>query len=518
MLFRSILEDLERLLSCGRSAHEWSMFKGRLEFTLGLPWKEETEQKGDIDAVAKTLDEDHYGLKYPKGRICDGIAPKILNPEGKSQILCFVGPPGVGKTSLAKSIARALGRKLIIMSVGGIRDEAQIRGHRVTYIGALPGQILKLIRRCGTKDPVFVIDEIDKISHSSTSSGDPESAMLEVLDPEQNYAFTDHYLDCAYDLSKVMFIATANMEDGISPSLRDRMDIITLPGYLEDEKTEIAKKYLIPKWMQEVGLLQNKVTANFSDGIIRKLIRGYTREAGVRKLENLIAAISRKITTLYLRSRTEGNPIDQFMVDDKMTENFLGPMKFTNNKARPTKIGQAIGLAWTPVGGDILCVQSVMYPRSAGKKTFARTGMQGDVMKEADEVAMTLNKNRLKAMHPDLLKEWRRDSIHLHIPEGAIPKDGPSAGITVFMALHSLAIKKPIRELVAMTGEIDLGENVLPVGGIREKVVAAANMGIREIFLPKENERNLYDIPDSAKEKLQFHFVTCVQEVIDKAF
>lgn len=513
-------EDLKKLVSYEtpkNNTHEWPLYKGRLDFMLGLPWNEQTGQKSDINLVAQTLDEDHFGLKHPKERICEGIAPKILNPEGRSQILCFIGPPGVGKTSLAKSIARALGRKLISMSVGGVRDEAQIRGHRITYIGSQAGEILKLIRRCGAKDPVFVIDEVDKIGKHSTS-GDPSSALLEVLDPEQNVSFRDHYLNSGFDLSKVMFICTANVEEQIQPALKDRMDRIRLPGYLPIEKLEIAKKYLIPKWMQDTGLAKHGVEVEFSDEVIQKIIQGYTNEAGVRKLENLIAAILRKIAGRYLRSRDEGAPKTSFVISEDILTELLGPEKTFKDKARPTKVGEAIGLAWTEVGGSILFVQSVLYPNPVGKKAFARTGMQGDVMKEADEVAMTLVRNILQDLDPERSKKWRRNGIHLHIPEGAIPKDGPSAGITAFAALYSLATKRVVRPFVAMTGEIELVGNVLPVGGIREKVVAAERAGIKEIILPKANERNLHDVPESVKEKLAFHFVETLDEMVAIAF
>ena len=515
-----VKEDLNKLLSFRNpqaNFHEWPLYKNHLDFMLGLPWNTQTGQKTDINLVAQALDEDHYGLKHPKERICDGIAPKILNPEGKGQILCFIGPPGVGKTSLAKSIARALSRKLIRMSVGGIRDEAQIRGHRITYIGSQPGEIVKLIRRCGAKDPVFVIDEVDKIGKHSVS-GDPSSALLEVLDPEQNFSFRDHYLNCGFDLSKVMFICTANVADEIHPALKDRMDIIRLPGYLPEEKLEITKRYFVSKWTGEVGLAKNKVQVVFSEEVIQGIIQGYTSEAGVRKLENLIAAILRKIARRYLELRDRGNPFSEFIVTENVVSEFLGPVKVFMDKARPTKIGEAIGLAWTEVGGSILYVQSVMYPSPIGKKVFARTGMQGDVMKEADEVAMTLNRKRFKEANSETSKEWRKSGVHLHIPEGAIPKDGPSAGLTVFASLHSLGLGRSLRPFIAMTGEIDLMENVLPVGGIREKVVAAERAGVKEVILPKANERNLYDVPESTKENLTFHFVETIDEMVEVAF
>ncbi len=510
-----VIEDIERLKSFGSpqgNTYEWPKFIKRLDFILGLPWKEETAQESDINKVANILDEDHYGLQHVKDRICESIAPKILNLEGKGHIICFVGPPGVGKTSLAKSIARALNKILTRMSVGGVRDEAQIRGHSYTYVGSEPGQILKLMKRCGVRNPVFVIDEIDKLGNMSTS-GDPSSAMLEVFDPEQNNSFKDHYVACGFDLSKVMFIATANVEENIIPPLRDRMDIIRLPGYLEVEKIEIAKRYLVPRWLKETGLFQNKVQIDWEDGIIAKLIRGYTSEAGVRNLERTIASILRKISREYLRSQGEEKPLTQFTVTQDRVHEYLGPFKFFKNRARPTMVGEVIGLAWTPVGGDILYVQVETYPRLQDKKVFARTGMQGDVMKESDEVALTVMRNR----HPESSDMLSKIAIHLHIPDGAVPKDGPSAGITIETALESKITNRTVKPNLAMTGEMDLKGRVLPVGGIREKIVAAERAGIEEIIMPKENERDLYDVPEDVKDKLIFYFVETIDQVLEIA-
>jgi len=515
-----VTEDIEKLISFGSpqgNTYEWPKYMRRVDFILGLPWKNEAPEGGDIVKVEQILDEDHYGLEHVKRRISEGIAPRILNPAGKGQILCFVGPSGIGKTSLAKSVARALGRKYIRMSLGGVNNEAQIRGHSITYIGSEPGEILKLMKRCGQKNPVFVIDEIDKLGRMSVQ-GDPSAAMLEVFDPEQNNSFKDHWVACGFDLSKVMFIATANVEDTIHPALRDRMDIIRLPGYLEVEKIEIAKRYLMPRLLTDLGLIQNSVEVVWEEELISKIIRSYTHEAGVRGLERTIATLLKKICREYLKSKTEGEPKQRFEITEKKVYEYLGPPKFTKDKARPTKIGEVIGLAWTPVGGDILYVQSETFIRSPDKKAFARTGMQGDVMKEADEVAMTLVKNRIETKHPDLIKKWVRSGIHLHIPEGAIPKDGPSAGITAFTSLYSLAIKQPVKRFLAMTGEIDLKQNVMSVGGIREKVVAAERAGIEEVMMPKENERNLHDVPQAVKDKLKFHFVETIDEVLAIAF
>src|SRR3989344_3918229 len=513
---RVVTEDVKRLMSFGdpqSNSYEWPKFMGRLEFILDLPWKEETVQESDIVKVAQVLDEDHYGLSYVKDSICDQLAPKLLNPEGKGHILCLVGPPGVGKTSLAKSVARALGRKYIRMSLGGVRDEAQIRGHKITYIGSEAGEILKEMKRCGVKNPVFVVDEIDKLGNMS-HSGDPASAMLEVFDPEQNNSFKDHYTACGFDLSKVMFIATANIEDNIIPPLRDRMDILRLPGYLEVEKKEIANRYLIQRWMREVGLTKNNIDVQWDDGVVSSLIRGYTREAGVRNLERTIATILRKISRVYLKSRNEEKPVIKFIVTQEQVHKYLGPPKFFGDQARTTMIGEAVGLAWTPVGGDILIVQAEMYPMLQDKKVLARTGMQGDVMKESDEVAMTVLKN----LNPTLCKKLSENAIHLHTPEGAVPKDGPSAGVTIVTALYSELENRPVKQNLAMTGEIDLKANVLPVGGIKEKIVAAERAGIKEIIMPKDNERNLHDVPKEVKDKLRFHFVETIGEVIKIAF
>ncbi|OGN21258.1 MAG: endopeptidase La [Candidatus Yanofskybacteria bacterium RIFCSPLOWO2_01_FULL_41_34] len=511
-----IMEDLEKLKSLGSpqgNNYEWPKYMRRVDFILGLPWKEETVQEGNISKVAQILDEDHFGLVCEKDSICDQVAPKLLNPGSRGSIICLVGPPGTGKTSLAKSIARALNRKYIRMSLGGVRDEAQIRGHGITYVGAEPGEILKLMKRCGVKNPLFVIDEIDKLGQMSTS-GDPSAAMLEVLDPEQNGTFKDHFVACGFDLSRVMFIATANQEHTIHPALRDRMDVTRLPGYLEVEKVEIAKRHLIPRLMKDLGLIQNNVEVAWEEGLISKIIRSYTNEAGVRNIERALAKILKKICRAYLKSKNEEEPVTKFNVTEQKVHEYLGPPKFTKDRVRPTKVGEAIGLAWTPVGGDILYVQVETYPRLQGKKVFARTGMQGKVMEESDEVALTLVRNR----HPELSEKLSELAIHLHIPNGAVPKDGPSAGITIVSALESEITNKPIKFNLAMTGEIDLKGRVLAVGGIREKIVAAEGAGIESIIMPKDNERNLHDVPEAVKDKLIFHFVESIDEVLENAF
>lgn len=511
-----VIEDIGRLKSFGNpqgNTYEWPKFMKRLDFILDLPWKEETAQESDITKVAQALDEDHYGLDKVKKRICESIAPKILNPEGKGHIICFIGAPGVGKTSLAKSIARALNKKYTRMSVGGVRDEAQIRGHGVVYIGSEAGEILKLMKRCGVRNPVFVIDEIDKLGNMSTA-GDPSSAMLEVLDPEQNNSFKDHYVACGFDLSKVMFIATANVEENIILPLRDRMEVIRLPGYLEVEKIQIAQIYLVPRWMKEVGLTQNNVQVDWEENLISEIIRGYTGEAGVRNLERTIASILRKIAREHLESKNKNSPVTKFCITWQKVQEYLGPPKFTKDSVQLTKVGEAIGLAWTPVGGDILCIQVATYPRLHDKKVFARTGMQGKVMQESDEVALTLIRNR----HSSEAERLSGLAIHLHIPEGSVPKDGPSAGVTILSALESRITGVALKPNLAMTGEIDLMGRVKAVGGIREKIVAAERAGIKEVIMPKDNERNLYDVPKDVRDRLKFHFVETVDEVLAIAF
>ena len=515
-----VMEDLEKLKSFGdpqRNTYEWPKYMRRVDFILNLPWKEETVQESDITKVAQVLDEDHYGLANEKDSICDQVAPRLLNPNGKGSIICLIGPPGVGKTSLAKSVAKALNRKYIRMSLGGIRDESQIRGHAITYIGSEPGDILKLMKRCGVKNPLFVVDEIDKLGHMSVS-GDPSAAMLEVFDPEQNNSFKDHWVACGFDLSKVLFIATANQEDTIHPALRDRMDITRLPGYLEVEKIEIAKRHLIPRLMQDLGLVQNDIEVVWKDELISKIIRGYTHEAGVRNLERTLGKILRKICRAYLKSRNEENPVTKFEMTEQNIHEYLGPYRFSKDRARPTTIGEAIGLAWTPVGGDILYVQAEFYDRLDGKKVLDLTGMQGDVMKESDKLALTRLRNILRETNPELADKLKNNAIHLHIPEGAVPKDGPSAGITIFSALYSEVTGKLVKQNLAMTGEIDNKARVLPVGGIREKIVAAERAGIEEIVMPKDNERNLHDVPISVKQKLRFHFVETIDQVLEIVF
>ena len=509
-----IVEDFERLKILGEgrgpSSADYSVFINHVDFFLSLPWNKENEQEKSIENVKNKLDDDIAGQDSVKQRIGDYIAPKMLNPKGRAGILCFVGPPGVGKTYFGASIAQALNRKFIRMSLGGVSDEAEIRGHRRTYIGALPGKVLQYIKQCESKNPVFVFDEIDKMERSSR--GDPSAALLEVLDPEQNHSFTDHYLDAGFDLSQVFFICTANVEHDIPPALRDRMDIIRLPGYLETEKLEIAKKFLVPKALVEVGLTQNDVKVIFPDEVILKIIREYTREAGVRDLARRITQISRKNAGKFLQ---HGGSIKSIQMNPETVESFLGPPKHRREDAKLTGVGVAIGLAWTPYGGEILRVQSRFFP--AVKKdefTFSQTGLQKEVMLEANKAALTIVRNKTGQKEEDT---WLK-SIHLHIPEGAIPKDGPSAGITTLCSLYSLFTRKIAKPFLAMTGEIDLEENILPIGGVKEKVIAAMRAGIKEVMLPSGNEPDLHDVPKEIKDSLKFIFVSTVDEALNVVF
>ena len=494
--------ELNRLAKMHPSSAEYTVASTYLDWLTELPWKASTTDNLDIKKARKVLDDDHFGLEKPKRRIIEYLAVRKLKPDSKGPILCLAGPPGTGKTSLGASIARALGRKFHRISLGGVRDEAEIRGHRRTYVGALPGRIIQGLRRVGSNNPVFMIDEIDKVG--SDFRGDPSSALLEVLDPEQNHTFSDHYLDVPFDLSKVMFICTANVLDTIPSALRDRMEVIQLLGYTEDEKIKITQRYLIPRQRKENGLKNNEIS--FSVVTIRKVISGYTREAGLRNLEREIATICRGVATKI----AEGS-IKKATIKPEDIAEYLGPVRFTTEaKARLSTPGVAMGLAWTPVGGDLLFIEATGMK---GKKGLTLTGQLGDVMKESATAALSFIRSHAKELGVDE-EYFDNHDIHIHVPAGAIPKDGPSAGITMLTALVSLLTNKKIRKDLAMTGEITLRGQVLPVGGIKEKVLAAHRAGIRTIIMCKENEKDLTDIPDKVKNDITFHFVEKMLDVI----
>jgi ATP-dependent Lon protease len=497
--------ELERLAKMHPSSAEYTVASTYLDWLTELPWNETTEDNLDIKKARKVLDDDHFGLEKAKKRIIEYLAVRKLKPDSKGPILCFAGPPGTGKTSLGNSIARALGRKFHRISLGGVRDEAEIRGHRRTYVGALPGRIIQGIRRSGSNNPVFMLDEIDKVG--SDFRGDPSSALLEVLDPEQNFSFSDHYLDVPFDLSKVMFICTANVLDTIPPALRDRMEVLQLLGYTEDEKIKIAQRFLVPRQRKAHGLVAEQIT--FTKGAIKQIISGYTREAGLRNLEREIATICRGVAA----GIAEGE-IQSAVINVVNIHKYIGPVRFSSEaKARLNTPGVALGLAWTPVGGDLLFIEAAAMK---GKKGLTLTGQLGDVMKESATAALSFIRS-----HADKLKIdeefFENHDIHVHVPAGAIPKDGPSAGVTMLSALVSLLTNRTIHKDLAMTGEITLRGQVLPVGGIKEKVLAAHRAGVKTIIMPKSNEKDLEDIPKKVQQEIQFHFVDKMMTVLKLA-
>src|SRR5213594_579208 len=504
---KEALRELDRLAKMPPAAAEYTVARTYLDWLLAMPWQHETTDAVDIARARTILDEDHEGLEKIKERILEYLAVKKIRLSGKDPILCFVGPPGVGKTSLGRSVARALGRKFHRISLGGMRDEAEIRGHRRTYIGALPGQIVQGLRRAGTRNPVLMLDEIDKLGMDFR--GDPASALLEVLDPEQNSTFRDHYLDVAFDLSRVLFITTANMMDTVPPPLRDRMEIIHLAGYTEEEKIAIARRHLVPKQAREHGLADADI--EFTPEALRLLARGYTREAGVRNLERELASVCRKVA----RRRAEGQT-DLARITPDVVTSFLGVPRFELEEVEErTRVpGVAIGLAWTPVGGDVLVIEAT---RMQGKRTLTLTGQLGDVMKESVQAALSWVRS-----HADELglapEFWETSDIHVHVPAGAIPKDGPSAGVTMTTALVSLLTGRRVRSGLAMTGEVSLAGRVLPVGGIKEKVLAAHRAGIRTLLLPARNEKNLMeDVPARVRDEMTIHLVDSVRDVLKHA-
>jgi ATP-dependent Lon protease len=502
---KEALKELARLSRMSPMAADYSVTRSYIEWLAVLPWSKSSGTDVDIVKAKEILDEDHYDLQKVKDRILDYLSVRRLKPGMKGPILCFVGPPGVGKTSLGRSIARSLGRKFARISLGGMHDEAELRGHRRTYIGALPGQIIQSLRRAETNDPVFMMDEVDKLGRDFR--GDPASALLEVLDPEQNSTFRDNYLDVPFDLSKVLFICTANMLDPIPEPLRDRMEIIELQGYIEDEKVHIAYRYLIPRQIEENGIKSDQI--EFSEDVVRYIIRHYTREAGVRNLERNIGTMCRKQARRIAEGKT-----DKLVLTREIVQEFLGGIKVrvdTEIAERTKRAGVAVGLAWTPAGGDVLFIEA---NKMKGKGSFSMTGQLGQVMQESMQAALTWVRSNAKQLGLDeeFLKEL---DIHIHVPAGAVPKDGPSAGVTMATALVSLLTGKQVRPLTAMTGEITLSGNVLPVGGIKEKFLAAKRAGVRHVILPAENRQNVEeDLTPQQLEGVEVHFVNSIDEAL----
>ena len=502
---KEALRELSRLERMSEMSAEHSVVRTFLDWIIELPWNILSEERIELPRAREILDIDHHDLEKVKKRIIEFLAVRKLNPLGKSPILCFVGPPGVGKTSLGQSIARAMNRKFIRQSLGGVHDEAEIRGHRRTYIGSLPGNIIQGIRKAASRNPVFMLDEIDKLSASF--HGDPSAALLEVLDPSQNSTFQDHYLGVPFDLSQVLFIATANVLDTIPPPLRDRMEILELPGYIEEDKLAIAKSYLVPRQMAENGLTPGEI--NFTDEALVELIRSYTREAGVRQLERELGSVCRAVATRVAEGLKETVTVDQ-----EFLQGCLGPPKFFNEIALRTSLpGVATGLAWTPFGGDILFVEAT---KMAGDGKLLLTGQLGDVMKESAQAALSLVKSRAEMLGIDS-EIFRKIDLHVHLPAGAIPKDGPSAGVTLFVALVSLLTQRRISKDIAMTGEISLRGLILPVGGIKEKVLAAKRAGISCVLLPELNRKDLAEIPPQARKEIRFEFLKSADEALQLA-
>ncbi|MEF8732386.1 MAG: endopeptidase La [Candidatus Accumulibacter meliphilus] len=498
-------KELQRLQHMADGSAEYSLLRTYLDWLLELPWREPDPDRIEVAAARQILDDDHFGLEHVKKRIVEFLAVRKLKPDGHAPILCFVGPPGVGKTSLGQSIARALGRKFVRASLGGVHDEAEIRGHRRTYIGALPGNVIQAIRKAGSRGCVMMLDEIDKLGRGV--QGDPSAALLEVLDPEQNNSFRDNYLALPFDLSRMLFITTANVVDAIPGPLRDRMEVIELPGYTQEEKLEIARRYLLARQIEQNGLQPGQI--DFDDAALQAIIRDYTREAGVRSLERQIGAVCRRAAV----SIAEGTMLTMH-VDEGALAAILGPSRYDNEVALRTGLaGVATGLAWTPAGGDILFIEA---SRTAGDGRLILTGQLGEVMKESAQAALTLVKTRAASLGIDAGRFATTD-VHVHVPAGAIPKDGPSAGVAMFIALASLFADVAVRQDTAMTGEISLRGLVLPVGGIKDKVLAAMRAGITRVLLPARNRRDLEEVPAAAKERLQFVFLDNVDDAVRQA-
>ena len=500
-------QELDRMQQTSPAAAEYGVSRNYLDWILALPWQQETEDKLDLKVAEKILNEQHFGLEKVKDRLLEFLAVLKRRKAIKGPILCLVGPPGVGKTSLGKSVADALGRKFARISLGGMRDEAEIRGHRRTYVGALPGRILQTLRRIESRNPVILLDELDKVG--ADFRGDPASALLEVLDPAQNHTFTDHYLDLPFDLSRVLFIATANWLDPVHPALRDRLEVIELPSYTESEKLQIAKRYLVPRQLEEHGLTRSDV--KFSDAALRELIREYTREAGVRQLEREIAALSRKAARKIV---AKNGAAQMIKLESKDVKEYLGHAKFVLESAEKIdEIGIATGLAWTPVGGDVLFIEAT---RMRGRGSLILTGSLGEVMKESAQTAVSYLRSQAKKLDLDF-DDYGKNDLHIHVPAGATPKDGPSAGVTICAALASLMSKRRVRSDVAMTGEISLRGRVMRVGGIKEKVIAASRFGVKQVILPEGNRPDWEDVPAEVRAKLKVHFVKQISEVLQLA-
>lgn len=507
---KEVEREIARLAKVPPSSPDHQVLRTYLELVLELPWNKASEEHMDLNKVRQVLEEDHYGIKEVKERIVEHLAVLKLNPDAKAPILCLVGPPGVGKTSLGQSIARAMGRRFERFSLGGVHDEAELRGHRRTYVGALPGRIIQAMRRAGVNNPVLMLDEVDKMGRDFR--GDPAAALLEILDPAQNHTFRDHYLDLPFDLSKVFFITTSNTLDTISQPLLDRMEIIRVQGYSEREKAEIARRYLWPRRLREAGLEPEQV--DLPNDVLDHIISRYTREAGVRQLEQMLGRLTRKVA-LTVAERSEGQERQTVRINKADLAEWLGPERFMPEEARKNiPVGVATGLAWTPTGGDVLYIETTLLP---GSHEVSLTGQLGEVMQESARAARSYLWSHSESMGLDISR-FKRNGVHIHVPSGAIPKDGPSAGITMATALASSYVGKPVRSDTAMTGEISLSGLVLPVGGIKEKVLAAHRAGIRRIILPKPNEKDLKEVPQEVRDDLTFIPVERIEEVLNMAF